>query len=423
MYGDRSRANPDLKAVVFAAGRGERLWPLTETRPKPLLTLAGRPILEGTLRGLRKSGITEVLLVVNYKAEMIKGFLRRGIEPGCKVSFVLQERPAGTADALRNCQPQLKGEARFIVTYGDDYYSSSGLVRFVNAALRSPDDMIAAAAVEDPSRFGRLEITKGLVTSIQEKVNKTGPARVNAGLYTLSGSVFKALEKTRVSGRGEYELTDSLGLMIRAGAKVRAFPLDKEEWLGVTYPWNLLDANRMALESRSSSMAGEVEEGVQVKGPVILAQGSVVKSGSYLEGPLVVGKDTTIGPNSYLRPYTSIGQNCKVGASCEVKNSVLMDHVKIPHLSYVGDSVLGEGAALGAGTVTANLRFDGAVVRSKVRGKWIDTHRRKLGAIFGDNVRTGINVSIFPGVKLGPGAWVGPGAVVSKDVASGGRLR
>ncbi len=422
MYGERSRANPDLKAVVFAAGRGERLWPLTETRPKHLLTLAGRPILEGTLRGLGKTGIREVLLVVNYKAEMIKSFLR-GIQLGCKVSFVLQERPAGTADALRSCQPQLKGEARFIVTYGDDYYSTSGLARFVKAALRSPDDMVAAAAVEDPSRFGRLEITKGLVTSIQEKIDKTGPARVNAGLYMLSGSVFKALEKTRVSGRGEYELTDSLGLMIRGGTRVRPFSLGKEEWLGVTYPWDLLDANRMALESRSSSIAGEVEGGVQVRGPVILARGSVVKSGSYLEGPLVVGKDTTIGPNSYLRPYTSIGQNCKVGASCEVKNSVLMDHVKIPHLSYVGDSVVGEGASLGAGTVTANLRFDGAVVRSRVKGKWIDTHRRKLGTIFGDNVRTGINVSIFPGVKIGPGAWVGPGVIVSKDVASGGRLR
>jgi len=411
-----------LKAVVFAAGRGERLWPLTETRPKHLLTLAGSPILEGTLRGLRKSGITEVLLVVNYKAEMIKSFVR-GIHPGCKISFVSQARPAGTADALRSCQLQLKDEARFIVTYGDDYYSSSGLARFVKAASRSPDDMVAAAAVEDPSRFGRLEITKGLVTSIQEKVDKMGPARVNAGLYMLSGSVFKVLAETRVSGRGEYELTDSLGLMIRGGARIRAFPLGAKEWLGVTYPWDLLDANKMALESRSSSMAGEVEEGVQVKGPVILAQGSVVKSGSYLEGPLVVGKDTTIGPNSYLRPYTTIGQNCKVGAGCEVKNSVLMDYVKIPHLSYVGDSVVGEGASLGAGTVTANLRFDGAVVRSRVKGKWIDTHRRKLGTIFGDNVRTGINVSIFPGVKIGPGAWVGPGVVVSRDVTSGGKLR
>ncbi len=409
--------------MVFAAGRGERLWPLTETRPKPLLALGARPILEGTLSGLVESGVREILLVVNYKAEMIKRFLGDGKRLGCNVSFVFQKRPAGTADALRCCQRSLEGEARFIVTYGDDYYSSSGLVRFVKAALRSSDSLIAAAEVEDPTRFGRLEIGKGIVSSIHEKVGGSGAARVNAGLYMLSDSVFKALKKTRVSGRGEYELTDSLGLMIRGGETVRAFLLSRKEWLGVTYPWDLLEANRMALESHPSSVLGKMEDGVRAKGSVSLAKGSVVKSGSYLEGPVEVGEGSTIGPNSYLRSFTSVGRNCKVGAGCEVKNSILMDHVKVPHLSYLGDSVVGEGSSLGAGTVTANLRFDGAVVQSRVKGEWVDSHRRKLGAIFGDNVRTGINVSILPGVKLGTGAWIGPGAVVRKDVASGTRVK
>jgi len=106
-----------------------------------------------------------------------------------------------------------------------------------------------------------------------------------------------------------------------------------------------------------------------------------------------------------------------------VKNSIVMAKAKIPHLSYIGDSIIGEGCSLGAGTITANLRFDDAVVKSKVRGTLVSSGRRKLGAILGDEVRTGINVSIFPGVKIGPGSWLGPGALVERDVASRARFK
>lgn len=396
---------------------------MTESRPKHLLSVACRPILEGTLRKLVGSGIREVLLVVGYKGDMIQDFVGDGKHLGCRVSYVRQKHPSGTADALRSCQATLEDETRFIIIYGDDYYSKGAILKFVKTALRYPDNIMAAAEVEDASRFGRLEIKKGFVSSIQEKVQGRGPARVNAGLYMLSSSVFNVLEKTRLSGRGEYELTDSLTALIRGGSKIRAFPLNRKDWLGVTYPWDLLDANRVELEGLQSRMLGQVEEGARIRGPTSIAKGAVVKSGSYLEGPLVIGERSTIGPNSYLRPFTSVGRECKVGAGCEVKNSILMDRVKIPHLSYVGDSVIGEASSLGAGTVTANLRFDNAFVLSRVKGKWVDSHRRKLGAIIGDNARTGINVSLFPGVKLGVGAWVGPGAVVKKDVPSGGRVR
>src|SRR5260370_35947980 len=100
-----------------------------------------------------------------------------------------------------------------------------------------------------------------------------------------------------------------------------------------------------------------------------------------------------------------------------------MRHARIPHLPYVGDSIMGEDCSLGAGTITANLRFDEADVKSKVRGSWVSTGRKKLGAILGDGVRTGINVSIFPGVKVGRASWIGPGAIVDRDVPSGARYK
>jgi bifunctional UDP-N-acetylglucosamine pyrophosphorylase/glucosamine-1-phosphate N-acetyltransferase len=148
-----------------------------------------------------------------------------------------------------------------------------------------------------------------------------------------------------------------------------------------------------------------------------------VKSGSYIEGPVYVGEGAVVGPNAYLRPGTSLGKGAKVGAGCEVKNSIVMDEAKIPHLCYVGDSVLGHGASLGAGTITANLKFNDSNVDSKVKGRSVDSGQRKLGAVFGDGVKTGINVSTFPGVKIGTDAWIGPGAVVRADVPSRAKLR
>lgn len=408
--------------MVLAAGRGERLWPLTETRPKHLLPVVGVSIIERTMRALVRGGISEIVLVVNFKADMIKSTLGDGRDLGCRIEYVHQKKLEGTADAIRTSRQRVEGEDRFLTIYGDDYYGADAIGRFLKTGKQWSDIMIGSSQVEDSSRFGSLEVRKGIVSSINEKAER-GRGRVNAGLYLFGEEVFSAVEKTTRSPRGEYELTDSLRLLIRQGKRIRAFLLGKSEWLGLSYPWDLLEANKLALEKQVVSVKGKMEGGVQIKGPASIGAGCTVKAGSYLEGPVFIDEGTVIGPNSYLRPFTCLGKNAKVGAGCEVKNSILMDDVKIPHLSYVGDSIIGKGSSLGAGTVTANLRFDHATVRSKVKGAWVDSRRRKLGAILGDNVRTGINVSLFPGVKVGPEAWLGPGAVVENDVPGGRRVK
>ena len=412
-----------MKAVVFAAGRGVRLWPLTENKPKPLLRLGGRPIVERTLSGLAVAGIHEIIIVVSYNQEMIRGFIGDGRRLGCNVSYVRQRAPAGTADALKACQSQLEKEHEFIVVYGDDYYHASGIRKFVRYATRIKDNAIGGGEVKDSSRFGILETKNGLVKSIQEKVGARGPAKVNAGIYLLKETVFKILRRLRPSPRGEYELTDCVNQLVGQGEKVRILSFSRDEWLGITYPWDLLQANASALNEDRVVANGLVERGVKITGKVSLSKGSVVRFGSSLEGPMTIGEGSMVGPNSYVRAFTSIGKNCRIGANCEVKNSLIMDNVHIPHLSYVGDSVVGDGTSLGAGTITANLRFDKANVQSWVRDRWVDSGRRKLGAIFGDDVRTGINVSVLPGVKVGRGAWIGPGVMVKRDVRSGEKVK
>ncbi len=396
---------------------------MTEDTPKPLLPIANKSILERTCEALASAGIRQIILVVGFRSEKIGDRLGKGEAIGSELNYVRQKTPKGTADALGTCSKDLHGEDRFLVLYGDDYYDSSVPRTFLAKAKKNKGITIGTANVQDASSFGKIQSKRGLVTEIQEKDSKAEPGQVNAGIYLMDQSIFPAIAKTKRSVRGELELTDAVRILIKEGKQVHAQPLGSRKWLGISYPWDMLEANQWILESQKSVSKGTIEKGVHISGSVVLEDGSVVKAGSYLEGPILVGKKCMVGPNSYLRPYSTLGDHVKVGAGCEVKNSIIMKNSRIPHLSYVGDSILGEGCHLGAGTITANLRFDEAEIKTKVRGAWVNSGRKKLGTIFGDGAQTGINVSVFPGVKIGRGAWIGPGAVVDRDVPSNARYK
>ena len=187
-------------------------------------------------------------------------------------------------------------------------------------------------------------------------------------------------------------------------------------WMPATYPWNLLDANEKLLDEITSDVYATVEKGVTIKGKVIVGKNTLLRSGTYIEGPAVIGENCDIGPNCFIRSYTSIGDNCRIGNAVEVKNSIIMNNTRIGHLTYIGDSVIGENVNLAAGFIIANLRHDDSEVKSMVKGILLGTKRRKLGAIIADNVKTGIRTSIYPGRKIWPNKTTLPGEIVKRDI-------
>lgn len=224
------------------------------------------------------------------------------------------------------------------------------------------------------------------------------------------------------------------GESANAVLKAPSIPIDGESFL-ITHPWDILRLNELILQNMADHrLAGEavpagaitttfslnngarVSAGVTIEGTLLLGSESRVLPGVYIEGRVVVGKNCKIGPNCYIRGNTSIGDECHIGQAVEVKNSIIMNRTNMGHLSYCGDSIIGEGVNFGAGTITSNYRHDGQNHKSMVDGRLVDTGRRKFGTVMGDRVHTGIHTSIYPGRKLWPGICTLPGAIVSKDV-------
>jgi len=379
--------------------------PLTYTKPKVMLPIANKPILEHLISELKTAGIREIVLVVGYKDDVVRRYFGNGEELGVKLYYVSQRRQLGTADALKSAVHLLDDD--FLMLNGDNIVSGEEIAKLVDY-----DGMaIGVVSVRNPKDFGVVELEDGRIRRIIEKPERPPSNLINAGIYKFTSEIFEFLEKTPLSKRGEYEITDTIQLAIDSGVEFRAFEV--ETWIDVGYPWDLLKANEFMLKDlEESRIEGEVEDGAHIKGNVIIGEGTVVRAGSYIIGPVVIGKNCVIGPNCFIRPYTSIGDNCHIGACVEIKNSIIMSNTNVPHLNYVGDSVIGENCNLGAGTKIANLRLDGGTIYATVKGRKISTGRRKFGAIIGDNVKTGINVSINVGTMIGNDVFIAPSAKV-----------
>ncbi len=399
-----------MKAIILAAGEGSRMRPLTYTRPKVMLPIANKPILEHLLVEASQAGIREFIFIVGYCDEQVRGYFGKGEKWGVNIGYCNQRKQLGTADALKMAEGLVDGN--FLVMNGDIIVNQKD----IKSLAGKSDNTLSVIEARDTTDLGMVELSKDRVVRIYEKLKNPPFRTANAGIYLFTPEIFNAISMTSKSPRGEYEITDSLQLMIDKGHHISYQKIDY--WLDLSYPWHLLTANESLLAGVESQNLGELEENVVIKEVVSIGKNTVVKSGSYIVGPVIIGQDCEIGPNCYIRPYTAIGDSCHIGNAVEVKSSIIMRGSKIPHHNYVGDSIIGEECNFGAGTKVANLRLD----EKEVWAGGINTRRRKLGAIIGDRVETGINASINVGSIIGNNTLIGPGAIASGVILPDSRV-
>lgn len=407
-----------MKAIILSAGEGTRMRPLTLTKPKTMLPVAGKPIIQYNIESLRDSGVTDILLIVNYKEDMVRNYFKDGKDLGVNITYKKQEKLSGTANAIGYGEDFVDDE--FIVLNGDIILDTALLMNIIDEYYKNnPDTLMVLTEVEDPTLFGVVEIKENIVNEIIEKptIDEAPSNYVNTGIYIFNKDIFEKIAKTKKSSRGEYEITDSLAMQIDDGKTIWGFKSNKK-WLDVGRPWELIEINEYFLEEITTNIKGKVEPGAHIHGNIHLGEGSVIRSGVYIMGSVYIGEDCDIGPNCYIRGSTYLGNNVNVGNAVEIKNSIIMDDTNVNHLSYVGDSVIGSNCNIAAGTNVANLRFDNETVKTTIKDEKIDSGRRKLGAIFGDSVKTGINSSFSPGVKVGCNSSVGSDVLLYEDLDS-----
>jgi bifunctional UDP-N-acetylglucosamine pyrophosphorylase/glucosamine-1-phosphate N-acetyltransferase len=389
-----------MKAVILAAGKGERLQPLTDYKPKAMLPICNKPLIDYQIEMLRNHGIDEIAVVVGYLEKKIREHLKD------EVRFYRDKKIKGTASAVYAAKDFIDDE--FILLYGDLFIdgSISGIsetseIAEIGEIVKTPNSM-AVVKVKDVSRYGEVIFQDGRLTNIKEKEGK-GEGFVNAGIYHFDPSIMDFIERTEESERGEFELTDSIK-MFNSVRGVRVIPLNGY-WNDIGYPWDFLDVNMYMLNKIGFSVGENTE----------------IWSSATIRKPAVIGSDCEI--KNCVVEKSIIGDSCVVGEFSVVKRSVVMDNSNTPHLNYVADSVIAEGCNLGAGTKIANLRFDESSIKMTVKGKRVDSGKRKLGAFIGYNVKTGINVSIYPGIKIGSDSWIEAEVLVKKDIERGSVAR
>ena len=396
-----------LQAVILAAGKSTRTYPLTLTKPKPLLKILDKTILDHNLDQLRGI-VDDVVIIVGYMKDAIISKLGK-IYHGIKLTYVEQKEQNGTGGAVLLAKNYLHD--RFIVMSGDDLFSRHDIIRCSEKKYS-----ILAQEVKTPEKFGVLEVKGNKLINIEEKPQFPKSNLANTGLYVVDKKIFSYTIKK--SPRGELEFTDYIKQLIKD--ETVSVETVKDYWLPIGYPWNYIEANVFMLKNLEKLhngkpvIKGKIEQNVTVSGFVYVDEGTVIKANSYIEGPVYIGKECEIGPFSHLRPETIIMNKCRVG-KMELCDVVVMDNAKSKHTSYAAHSVLGENVNIGAGLITADFRHDGKNHITLINGQKIDSGRRKLGAFIGDNVKTGIGTLIYPGRKLWPNTATMPGEIVKED--------
>jgi bifunctional UDP-N-acetylglucosamine pyrophosphorylase/glucosamine-1-phosphate N-acetyltransferase len=395
-----------MKCVVLAAGEGKRMHPLTYTRPKVMLPVANKPLLEWNLNNSKKAGFKDFVFIISYKSNMVRDYFGNGSKWNVNIEYVNQGKALGTAHAIGSVRDFVDD---FIVVSGDTIFGVNEIRKIKNQMVS-----MGITRVDNAEQYGIVECENdNYIKKIYEKTTEPFTNIINAGIYNFTSSIFQFIDKTKKSPRGEFEITDTLNMLAKT-EKIKGILLDV--WRDVVYPWHLLESNIEILQNLEVHNEGSIEKGAILHGFVRIGKNTKIASGSYIQGPVVIGKNCRIGPNCYIRPYTSIGNNCHIGNACEVKNTIIFDYTNIPHQNYVGDSIIGENCNLGSGTKIANLRLDKKFISFKLNNKIIMSGRRKLGAIIGDNVQTGINATINIGTNIGNDVYIGPGSIVQGEI-------
>ncbi len=382
-----------MQAIILTAGEGARLGSWTANRPKGMIPIGNRPILEYLVRGIVGAGIKEINMVVGYGKNSVMSYFGDGSEFGAKINYSLQNKRTGTLAAMEIGMEGIEDE--FILVPGDNYVSNDSFVTLRNC--KGP--ALLSGKADRWSKWGEIELERG-----KPKITFDSPDAYGRIHFTGITKLNLDLAKELIDAAGKH-----IGESLQAILKNHDFEvLESSNWHNIVYPWDLISGNRMSLNDNRLYRSGKIEKNVIIKGDVSIGKGTVIRSGTYLTGPISIGEGCDIGPNSVIGPSVSLGDNVIVESFTEISDTVVMKNCELGSYSSLKGTVIGDNTSLGSHVIAIPMTRD--ILYFDQTFSVSDR-----GAMIGDDCNIGSRAILQGGSILMSKATVGEGEFYNAD--------
>jgi glucose-1-phosphate thymidylyltransferase len=334
-----------MKGLILSGGAGTRLRPITHTSAKQLVPVANRPVLFYAIQAMADAGIEDVgIIIAPETGDEIREVAGRGERFGVRITYILQDEPAGLAHAVLTAEPFL-GDAPFVMYLGDNLLQG-GIGDLVHAFNENaPDALILLTAVPDPENYGVAELENGAVTRLVEKPAQPRSDLALVGVYMFTACVHEAARAIKPSARGELEITDAIQHLVDTGRRVDPH-IVKGWWKDTGRLDDMLAANRLVLDTITTRLDGELADS-RADGRVIVEAGARLERSS-VRGPAIIGAGARL-TDCYIGPYTAVGDGCVI-VNAEVEHSILLSGCEVRDLDgRMESSLLGRNVKIGRG--------------------------------------------------------------------------
>ncbi len=419
--------------IILAAGKCTRFYPYAdEKRHKSMFFLAGKPILEYTLKELKKSGCDKVVIVVNAKDEKIRNYFKDGQKLKIKIYYAIQKEAIGMGDALLCAKDYIEGD--FLLLNANQINISQFIPNLLTFKKQKKCAGVLVGKKESGGiKYGVFKLKNDRVERIIEKPqvhlknikiikNKKDDSEIRVvGIYFLNKNFLSLLEKLK---RKENSLEEALNQYFLKN-DVRVF-ITEQETFSLKYPWDLFKIKNHILNNLPDyiSKKAQIKKGALILGKnVYIEENAIIYEKAIIKGPCYIGKNAQVGNFAFARNGCDIEEGVIIGSFAEVKNSIFMKKSSM-HSGFFGDSILGQNSHLGAGFISANKRFHGQNVKVVLaKGEKIDSKLYHLGTFIGSNVNIGVQSATMPGIIIGNDAIVYPGQKIFQNVSDGKILK
>jgi glucose-1-phosphate thymidylyltransferase len=326
-----------MKALVLAGGSGTRLRPITHTSAKQLLPVANKPVLFYCLEAIAEAGITDVGIVVGDTAPAVREAVGDGSAFGLKVTYIPQAAPLGLAHAVLIAADYL-GDDDFVMYLGDNFIVGGISALVDEFRARRPAAQIMLTQVADPRSFGVAELDgDGRVIGLEEKPQEPKSDLALVGVYMFTPAVHEGIAQLKPSWRGELEITEAIQWLLDAGQPVSSTVISGY-WKDTGNVADMLEVNRMVLESMPADVRGTVDADSELIGRVVISEGATVTR-SRLVGPLIIGAGAVV-TDSYIGPFTALADDCVISGS-EIEYSIVLRGASIRGVRRIEASLIG----------------------------------------------------------------------------------